>query len=184
MTGTKYLWLYAEENRPEAYQERWAALQRLHLKTGRAWAIKESLRHLWVYHRRGWAERYWRRWYFWATHSRLPAVIKVAGMLKRHLPNVLNYFDQRITNAMSEGMNSKIEGIKKTPAVIGIGGISRLRSTFIVAVSISIPASRDDQNVNRSSLFSPTEIPDARMFSRLPFLSWFAKPVPSWAGKP
>jgi transposase len=50
---TKYLWLYSEENLPESCRERFAALRALHLKTGRAWAIKESLRDLWEYRRRG-----------------------------------------------------------------------------------------------------------------------------------
>jgi len=53
----------------------------LNLKTGRAWAIKESLRELWNYRRRGWAELYWQRWYFWATHCRLKAVKSVARMI-------------------------------------------------------------------------------------------------------
>ena len=45
--------------------------------------------------------------------SRLAPVIKVAKMLKRHLPNVLSYVTHRITNAVSEGLNSKIQTIKK-----------------------------------------------------------------------
>jgi transposase len=35
-----------------------------------------------------------------------------AAMLKRHLPGLLNYFAHRLTNAMSEGFNSKIQQIK------------------------------------------------------------------------
>ena len=54
----KYLWLYSEENLPESAVEKFAALRGLHLKTGRAWAIKESLRDLWEYRRRGWALRH------------------------------------------------------------------------------------------------------------------------------
>jgi transposase len=138
LKGTKYLWLYAEENVPEHYQERFAELKRLHLKTARTWALKESLRDLWHYQRRAWAERHWRRWYFWATHSRLPAVIKVARMLKSHLPNVLTYFAHRITNATSEGLNSKIQTIKKMPMVTGTGRTSRPPSTFIVVGSTCI----------------------------------------------
>ena len=95
----------------------------LHLKTGRAWAIKESLRDLWAYRRKGWALRHWKRWYFWATHSRLKPVIEVARMIERHLDNVLTYFDHRITNATSEGLNSKIQTVKKTPMGFAIGSI-------------------------------------------------------------
>src|SRR5271157_3378464 len=93
----------------------------LHLKTGRAWAIKESLRDLWAYQRKGWALRHWKRWYFWATHSRLKPVVKVARMIQGHFDNVMTYFDHRITNATSEGLNSKIQTIKKTPMASTIG---------------------------------------------------------------
>ena len=76
LKGTKYLWLFSEENLPEPSRERFAALRALHLKTGRAWAIKESLRDLWAYRRKGWAMRHWKHWYFWATHSRLKPVVE------------------------------------------------------------------------------------------------------------
>jgi transposase len=115
LKGTKYLWLFAEENIPEKMAEHFALLRALELKTGRAWAIKEALRELWSYQRKGWAELYWKRWYFWATHCRLQPVIKVARMIHNHLENVLTYFDHRITNAVSEGLNSKIQTLKKTP---------------------------------------------------------------------
>jgi transposase len=123
LKGTKFFWLFAEENLPEKMVERFAFLRDSNLKTGRAWAIKEALRELWNYRRRGWAELYWRRWYFWATHCRLKPVRKVAAMIHNHLENVLTYFDHRITNAVSEGLNSKIQTVKKTPMGIGIGSI-------------------------------------------------------------
>jgi transposase len=117
LNRTKYLWLFSEENLPEKYAEKFALLKAMNLKTGRAWAIKESLRALWGYQRKGWAKRFWKKWYHWATHSRLKPVVKVARMLKRHLANVLTFCDHRITNAASEGLNSKIQTVKKTPTV-------------------------------------------------------------------
>jgi transposase len=53
LSGTKYLWLYSAENLPERHQDRFAVLRGGDLKTARAWAIKESLRHFWSYKRRG-----------------------------------------------------------------------------------------------------------------------------------
>jgi transposase len=123
LKGTKYLWLFAEENTPEKMAERFGWIRESNLKTARAWAIKESLRGLWSYRRKGWAELYWKEWYFWATHSRLKPVKKVAHMIHNHLENVLTYFDHRISNAVSEGLNSKIQTIKKTPTGIAIGTI-------------------------------------------------------------
>ena len=123
LAGTKYLWLFAEENVPEKMIEHFEFVRALNLKTGRAWAIKEALRELWDYQRKGWAKLYWRQWYFWATHSRLQPVKDVARMIRSHLENVLTYFDHRITNAVSEGLNSKIQTVKKTPTAIATGSI-------------------------------------------------------------
>jgi transposase len=136
LKGSKYLWLAAEENVPEKMAEWFEFIRGLNLKTARAWAIKEALRELWDYRRKGWAELYWKKWYFWATHSRLPPVKKVARMIKSHLANVLSYFDHRITNAVSEGLNSKIQTVKKTPTAIAIGTICEPRFSFTAAASI------------------------------------------------
>ena len=114
LTGSKYLWLYAEKNLPDRHKGQFRVLKALNLKTARAWAIKESLSVLWRYHRLGWALRFYTQWFFWATHSRLQPVIDVAYMIKRHLYGVLNYFSAaQITNAAAEGLNSKIQTIKK-----------------------------------------------------------------------
>ena len=52
-------------------------------------------------------------WYRWATHSHLKSVIKTAKNIQQKLYNVLNYFTHRITNVVTEGINSKIQTIKK-----------------------------------------------------------------------
>jgi transposase len=112
LAGSKYLWLYTSDSLPERHTERLAALRAVDLKTGRAWAIKENLRHFWVYKRRGWGEKHWRKWYFWATHSRLKPVIDAAHTLKRHEAGLLSYFAHRITNAGAESLNSRIQAIR------------------------------------------------------------------------
>jgi transposase len=61
LKGSKYLWLYSQENVPAQRREEFAALKRQELKVGRAWAIKEALRCLWhdVYPASGW--KFWKR---------------------------------------------------------------------------------------------------------------------------
>ena len=59
------------------------------------------------------AQTFWKRWFRWATHSRLKPIREVAHLIKRHLANVLTYIMHPITNAVSEGLNSKIQTIKK-----------------------------------------------------------------------
>ncbi len=113
LKGTKYLWLYNQENVPERRRSTLETLQALCLKVGRAWAIKESLRGLWTYRRAGWARRFFKRWFWWATHSRLAPVCKVAHMFRNRLENILTYCRHAITNGVAEGLNSKIMTIKR-----------------------------------------------------------------------
>lgn len=112
LKGTKYLWLRNEENIPAWRRAEFDAIKKADLKTGRAWAIKESLRAFWSYLSPAWALKYFKAWYFWATHSRLQPMIAAAKTLKRHLANIMTYFKHRITNATSEGINSKIQTVK------------------------------------------------------------------------
>jgi len=112
LTGTKHLWLWNQEHVPEWRRAEFEALRGAKLKTSRAWAIKETLRGFWTYIYPKCAAKYFTAWYFWATHSRLTPIIGAARTLKRHLPNLLTYFTHGITNATSEGINSKIQTLK------------------------------------------------------------------------
>ncbi len=112
LQGTRYLWLWNEENVPPWRREEFAAVKHAELKTSRAWAIKEALRPFWNYVYPKWAAKYFKAWYFWATHSRLEPIIEAAKTLQRHLANLLTYFKHRITNATTEGINSKIQTLK------------------------------------------------------------------------
>lgn len=113
LARTKYLWLYSVENIPEKRWEQFDELKAMQLKTARAWALKESLRDFWDFPSAELVQEFWKRWYFWATHSRLKPVIDVAKTIRRHIANVLTYFEHRITNAVAEGLNSKIGTVQK-----------------------------------------------------------------------
>ena len=112
LKGTKYAWLRNPASFTRKAWHAFAALRESTLQSARAWAIKESLRHLWDYTYVGAARTFFKRWYGWATHSRLAPIIKVARMLKQHLENILTYLTHRITNAVTEGLNAKIQWIK------------------------------------------------------------------------
>ncbi len=113
LKGTKYLWLYSKENLPQKHKDRLAWLTKQNLKAGRAWALKETLRELWIYRCKGWARRFFSRWYSKAIRSRLAPVKRLARMLKRHLEQILNYCHHPLTNGVAEGINSKIMTIKR-----------------------------------------------------------------------
>ena len=113
LKGTRYYWLYAEENRPDRVMHAWESLKVENLKTARAWAIQEMFRSLWKCASQDEASRFFSNWYGWAARSRLEPVKRVARMLKKHLPQILTYFRHRLTNAAIEGLNNKIQAIVK-----------------------------------------------------------------------
>jgi len=113
LKGTKYLWLWNPENIPEWRKPEFRRLQNADLDISRAWAIKENLRHLWDYYSETWARKFFKRWYLWAMHSRLDPVKAAARTIKRHFENIVTYVHHRLTNAVVEGLNSKIEKVKR-----------------------------------------------------------------------
>jgi transposase len=113
LIGSKYVWLYSRENLPARYEDRFDELRALNLRTARAWAIKESLRELWKYKSLPWAKKLWKRWYEWASRSQLKPIVYAAATLQRHIGGILSFFSHRITNAMTEGLNGKIQRIKR-----------------------------------------------------------------------
>jgi transposase len=48
----------------------------------------------------------------WMKLSRIPQMIRVGKTLDDNLDNILNYFDDRYTNATLEGINSIIQNVK------------------------------------------------------------------------
>ena len=112
LKGSRQLWLYNPQNFSPEQAEEFCALKDLQLKVARAWAAKELFSKFWEYHAEGWARRFFKDWFGWVSRSRLKPVIEVAQMLKRHLDHLLTYLRHHITNAVTEGLNSKIQSLK------------------------------------------------------------------------
>ncbi len=106
---SKYLWLKNRRNLSEKQNERFLQLKNQKLKTVRAYNIKLSLQEFWDSLNREEAERYLKKWYFWATHSRLKPITEAAKTVKKHWDGILNYFDSKITNGILEGINSLVQ---------------------------------------------------------------------------
>jgi transposase len=58
------------------------------------------------------AEAFLKKWYFWATHSRLEPIKEAAYTIKRHWNGVLRWFTSKINNGILEGINSLIQAAK------------------------------------------------------------------------
>ena len=84
-----------------------------HLKTARAYAQKVELQDIYeTCTDRAAAESRLKKLCSWLVRSRLEPMKKFCGTLKNHWDEILNYFDNRFTNAVLEGTNSVIRNIK------------------------------------------------------------------------
>lgn len=115
LTGTKFLWLKNPahfDRLSVAARQQFRRLKRSTLKAARAWALKEAFRRIWDYRSIPAGRAFFHRWHAWAIRSRLKPVIYFAGIIARRLENILTYLTHRITNAVTEGLNAKIQWIK------------------------------------------------------------------------
>jgi transposase len=109
LKGTKYLFLRSVENWNEDHKEMFEMVKELNLKVSRAWAAKEAFNQFWEFRCPGKARAFFGNWRRWVGRLKLEPLKKVSDMLKRHIDGLLNYATYPITNAMSEGFNSKIQ---------------------------------------------------------------------------
>ena len=112
LKGTRQRWLYHPQNFSPEQAEEVSALTDLHLKVARAWAAKELFSKFWEDQAEGWARRFFKDWFGWVSRRRLKPVVEVARRLRRHLENLLTWLRPHITNAVTEGLNSKIQSLK------------------------------------------------------------------------
>lgn len=113
LKNTRYIWLKNQCNLTKKQRKKLGNLKDMNLKTVRAYNIKMSLQMFWSIDDKEAAIKYLKKWYYWATHSRLDPVIKAAKTIKRHWNGVINFIDSKVTNGLLEGLNSSIQALKK-----------------------------------------------------------------------
>jgi transposase len=112
LRGTRYIWLRNPANLSDRQRETRENLPTRHLKTARAYQIRLAFQDLYEQDMPEQAASFLTRWYFWATHSRLPPIIDAAQTVKRHWDGILRWFDSKIANGLIEGINSLVQAAK------------------------------------------------------------------------
>jgi transposase len=112
LKGTRYIWLRNPANLSDRQQAILDALPTHHLKTARAYQMRLAFQDLYRQDSPQQAAQYLKRWYFWATHSRLSPMIDAAYTIKRHWNGILRWFDSKIANGLIEGINSLVQAAK------------------------------------------------------------------------
>jgi len=87
-------------------------MSKLNLKTVRAMHIRENFQLIYKADSKEDFEILLKKWYFWATHSRIEPIKKVAYSIKRHWEGILKWKESLINNGILEGLNSVIQAAK------------------------------------------------------------------------
>ncbi|MCP4988726.1 MAG: ISL3 family transposase, partial [Colwellia sp.] len=113
LKGTRYIWLKNPKNLTIKQSEQMNSLSKSKVKTLRAYNIKLSLQEFYEITDPEVAEAHLKKWFYWATHSKLKPMIDAAYFIKRHWKGILRYTTSRITNGVLEGINSIIQSVKR-----------------------------------------------------------------------
>lgn len=115
LRSTRYIWLKNRKSLTKAQKDTLMAIEsmpQLNLKTVKAMHIRENFQEIYREEGRERFEKALKKWYFWATHSRIEPIKEAAKTIKRHWAGVIRWFESRINNGILEGLNSLVQAAK------------------------------------------------------------------------
>ncbi len=114
LKNTKYIFLKNNKSLTKKQSRKLAELSisKINLKSMRALHIRENFQEIYHAQSKYDFERLLKKWYFWATHSRLEPIKQAAYTIRRHWDGILSWFESRINNGILEGLNSIIQSCK------------------------------------------------------------------------
>lgn len=114
LKDARYVLLKNEENLTKKQKDKLEELKlsKLNLKSIRALHIRENFQEIYKAVTVEDFETLLKKWYFWATHSRLEPIIKAAKTIKAHWDGVLEWKNSQLNNGILEGLNSIVQAAK------------------------------------------------------------------------
>jgi len=109
LTQSRWLLLKKPENLNERQESKLSELLQCNLKTIRSYLLKEEFQQFWQYASPYWAEQFLDKWCTKTMRSKIEPMKKVAKMLRRHKPLLMNWFKAKgqFSSGIVEGFNNK-----------------------------------------------------------------------------
>ncbi|MCU7903580.1 MAG: ISL3 family transposase, partial [Candidatus Thiodiazotropha sp. (ex Lucinoma aequizonata)] len=109
LTKTRWLLLKRPENLTAKQDTKLAELLQYNLKSIRSYLLKEKFQLYWQYTTPYWAGEFLDQWCTKTMRSKIEPMKRVAKMLKRHRPLLLNWFraKKKFSSGIVEGFNTK-----------------------------------------------------------------------------
>jgi transposase len=113
LANSRWVWIKREEHLTDKQHEIFVRLKDMDLSTARAYPMKLALERVYEAHSAQEAETLLEEWIVWARRSRIRPMIQLARTLDRHFWGIVAFARTQLTNAMVEGLNTKIKADKR-----------------------------------------------------------------------
>ncbi len=109
LTKTRWLLLKRPENLTDKQDTKLSDLLQYNLKSIRSYLLKEEFQLFWTYSSAYWAGRFLDKWCTKTMRSKIDPMKRVAKMLRKHRPLLLNWFRAKgqMSSGVVEGFNTK-----------------------------------------------------------------------------
>lgn len=111
--GSRWLWLRRPNRLRRKEKQTLRHLVELNANLQKAYLLREDFEQFYACADAASAQAFLEEWIARCHESGLKPFVKLAKRLRRWLAGILAYFDYRITNAVSEGINNKIKVLKR-----------------------------------------------------------------------
>lgn len=106
---TRFIWLKNPENLSEREIQKLHSIKNLDTKTAKAYQFRIALQRLWSIKHPYIVRKYFNKWYYWATHSNIDEIVKLAKTIEKHFSGIMEAIKRNLNNGVVEGMNNKIK---------------------------------------------------------------------------
>jgi transposase len=114
LNRSRYIWLKNPENLTAEQKKKLETLRFENLKTAKVYQMKLTFQDIYRHIKElEAAEAAIKKWLSWAVRSRLEPIKRFAKTVKNHWAGILRYFESRLTSGAMEGINSRIQEIKR-----------------------------------------------------------------------
>ena len=111
---SRYVWLKNPENLTGKQAEQLEDLKQINLKTAKVCRMKLVFQDIYrTIKDPQTAEVAIKKWVSWAHRSRIDPIKDFAKMVKKHFDGIMRYWTSRLTFGAMEGINSRIQTIKR-----------------------------------------------------------------------
>lgn len=112
LKNSRYLWLWHPDKLEGERLMRFEEISQLNLKTTDAYYHRIQFHEFWAQPDATHAGAYFGRWEAEALESSIEEVKKAARTLRGHLRGLLSWFRHRVSNAVAEALNGRIQALK------------------------------------------------------------------------